>query len=110
MSSIFSRYVALSEELESYGEHMVFLYLDTPIGLCIERIEHRRWQAGNTKPLNPSNTIRKHENTHECYTKMEKAGLDARWMHHNSDAAVAQLLVLLDGWPFLNSYKEQSFR
>jgi len=110
MSSIFSRYAALSKELESYGEHMVFLYLDTPIDLCLERIKQRRRQIGNKKPLDPSNTVRKHENTHGCYTKMEEAGLDARWLQHNDNMAVAQLLALLDEWPFSRSYKEQSFR
>lgn len=109
MSHLYSRYVSLYEELERCGEDMVFLYLDTPIDVCLDRIKQRRLQAGNVKPLKPDNTISKHESTHRCYAKMEEAGLDVRWLHY-SDDMVSQLMPLLDEWPFVNSYKEQSFR
>lgn len=33
------------------------IYLTTPIEECIKRVEQRRLKRGNTKPLNPKNTI-----------------------------------------------------
>lgn len=109
ISHLFARYVALSKEFEAYGEHMVFVYLDTPIELCLDRVRQRRLAAGNTKPLDPTNTISKHESVHTCFDKMQEAGMDVRWMKHDGDVA-SQLLAMLNEWPFANSYKEQSFR
>jgi len=109
MSHLYARYVALSNELKDCGEHMVFLYLDTPIELCLDRIKQRRLDVGNTKLLNPANTIGKHESIRKCYAKMEDAGMDVRWLHHDGNV-MGQLLTLLDEWSFCNSYKNQSFR
>jgi len=49
-------YGAMGAASELYhGDHL-FAFLDTPIETCIERVKQRRLDAGNTKPLNESNT------------------------------------------------------
>lgn len=105
ISHLYARYASLGEELADVGEHIVFMYLDTPIELCLARVRERRARKGNTKPFNPANTIGKHESVHKCYVKMVEAGLDARWFHRYVD-----IMELLDEYPFSYSYKEQSFR
>lgn len=39
-----------------YGDRHLFAFLDTPIEVCIERVKNRRLVAGNSKPLNETNT------------------------------------------------------
>lgn len=39
----------------------VLAYLTTPLDICLARVEQRRRDAGNTRPFNPSNTIKDHE-------------------------------------------------
>ncbi len=41
---------------EKFGPRWLFVYLDTPLEVSIARIKARRVQAGNTKPLNETNT------------------------------------------------------
>jgi thymidylate kinase len=56
----YSRYLALAQELRDY----TFLFLDTPLEVCIARVKARRLDRGNTKPLDPRNVIRDHERVH----------------------------------------------
>lgn len=53
-SEYYGRIGAVSE---AFGRRHVFAFLDTPIELCLERIKTRREARGNTKPLNPTNTV-----------------------------------------------------
>lgn len=53
VSHTFQRYADLATELGN-GDYR-FLFLDTPLAKCIERVEKRRLAKGNTKPLNPKN-------------------------------------------------------
>jgi len=48
MSHTFQRYHDLATELEDYR----FCFLDTPLDTCIFRVQARRLERGNTKPLN----------------------------------------------------------
>lgn len=56
----YSRYLALARELGDY----TFLFLDTPLGVCIARVKARRLERGNMKPLDPKNVVRDHERVH----------------------------------------------
>lgn len=112
VSGMYTRYAALDNELASYGEHCVWLYLTTPLDLCLDRISKRRLAAGNTKKLNPDNTIAKAASVERSYAKMLDAGMDARPLHHDSDV-VSQIVAVLDeddSMAFSNSYKEEFFR
>jgi len=42
---------------EKYGDNHVFAFIDTPVDLCVQRVKARRLAKGNTKPLNPANTV-----------------------------------------------------
>jgi hypothetical protein len=57
-----SSYGNIGRASEVYGDDMVFCFMDTPVDKCIQRIKLRRESKGNTKPLNPSNTIKKNDN------------------------------------------------
>lgn len=50
----FQRYSDLANELGNY----TFLFLDTPLETCIQRVQDRRKEAGNSKPLNPKNIVK----------------------------------------------------
>lgn len=53
VSHTYTRYANLAAEFAP-GEYR-FLFLNTPLEKCIERVERRRLAKGNTKPLNPKN-------------------------------------------------------
>lgn len=58
MSHLFSRYLALDRELAPI--HYVWAFLDTPLELCLERVQARREARGVAKkPFNPKNTTQK---------------------------------------------------
>jgi hypothetical protein len=80
MSHLFSRYAALDRELQPTP--YIWAFLDTPLELCIERVEKRRRERFAKKPLNPHNTIQKWNDMRRVYAKCQAAGLDARWLDH----------------------------
>lgn len=52
VSHTYGRYAAIADSLK--GEHSYhFMFLDTPLEKCIERVRKRRIEKGNTKPFNP---------------------------------------------------------
>ncbi len=68
----YSRYLALAREMRDY----TFLFLDTPLEVCIERVKARRLERGNAKPLDPRNVIRDHERVHNVLPGLfREAGL-----------------------------------
>ena len=50
-------YGRIGKVSEAYGNAHIFAFLDTPIDLCLARVQARRLARGNTKPLNPANTV-----------------------------------------------------
>ena len=50
-------YGRIGKVSEQYGEQHIFAFLDTPIEVCLARVQARRLAKGNTKPLNPANTV-----------------------------------------------------
>ena len=40
-----------------YGSNHLIGFLDTPLPICIARIEQRRLEAGNTRPFDPNRTV-----------------------------------------------------
>ena len=61
VSHTFKRYSDLAKELDDYW----FLFLDTPLEVCIARVEARRKARGCTKPLDPKNIIKDYHNVWE---------------------------------------------
>lgn len=54
----FSRYHALATEMEAAGHPYYFVFLNTPLRVCVARVVGRRLKAGNEKPLNKDNLVR----------------------------------------------------
>ena len=73
----FQRYHDLAHRLESEGHKYKFLFLDTPLEVCIERVKARRLARGNEKPLDPKNIAKDYHNIWERVRgKCVVAGLD----------------------------------
>lgn len=56
----------------------VYAFLNTPLEECIIRVKIRRAAAGNEKPFDPKNLIKKFESVVDCYHNMKAAGCDTR--------------------------------
>lgn len=52
ISTIYSRWAHLAHQRPPWS----FLFLDTPLDVCIARINERRAAKGNNKPVDPTNT------------------------------------------------------
>ena len=61
--------------LEPWGKEAVFAFLPTSLEECIKRVEKRRLDRGNLKPLNPKNTSSRYESVQRVRDKIEAAGL-----------------------------------
>jgi shikimate kinase len=92
----------ISTSVGSIGEAMakrkdcVVLYLDTPVEVCIERVQARRAKKGDTRPLNPKNTISKHAAIARTKDRLEALGVRCELLNHKK--AYKQFLeVLLEG-------------
>ena len=57
VSGIWGRYKELSDRLGN----AIWLFLDTPLLVCLERINRRRRLKGNTDPVNPNATDTKYK-------------------------------------------------
>jgi hypothetical protein len=67
----FQRYSDLAHELGDY----TFMFLNTPLKRCIQRVEDRRAARGNTKPFDPKNVIKDwHCTQNKLPQKFEEAG------------------------------------
>lgn len=80
---ISTNYGTIGEASEAYGNDFVFLVMDTPVEVCLERVTQRRLARGNTKPLNPAQTVLKHKNINSCANKIrEEKGRRVETLDH----------------------------
>ena len=78
VSHTFARYSALASEISDYS----FLFLDTPLDLCISRVKQRRAERGDTRPFDPKNVIKDHHNIWDTVRgKMVEAGHSVHVIH-----------------------------
>ena len=83
ISHLYSRYEALNHELAAHG--YVWAFLDTPLELCLARVQQRRDARGKAKhEFNPHNTVQKWHDMRRVYARCQEAGLDARWVAHET--------------------------
>lgn len=80
ISHIYSRYKLLHEELATPTQPYLWLFLDTPLDVCLSRVQQRRAAAGNDKPFNPVNTTQKWMDARRVFAKAEQDGLQPRWL------------------------------
>lgn len=71
----------------------VACFLDTPLELCLERIQTRRALKGDHRPLDPKNTAAKHASSQRARGRLEELGL--RCVTLNYKKANKQVLDLL---------------
>jgi thymidylate kinase len=50
-------YGRIGKVSEQFKDSHIFAFLDTPLQVCLQRVQARRLAKGNTKPLDPSNTV-----------------------------------------------------
>ena len=73
----FQRYSDLATELKDYG--YTFLFLNTPLQICIGRVVARRHKKGNNKLFNPKNVAHDHKQIWQrVRPRMQKAGHNIR--------------------------------
>ena len=72
----------------------VYTFLDTPQDECITRVKIRRAAAGNEKPFDPINLVKKFESVVACYKNLKAEGsYDVRLIDHTD--IHPQLLTIL---------------
>jgi hypothetical protein len=72
----------------------VFAFLDTPLEVCLERVRERRARKGNTKELDPTNTVQKWHDSRRVFAKAEADGLNPIWIPwENPLAPIIELLT-----------------
>lgn len=70
---------------KDYPEQLLVLALDTPLEVCIESINQRRWAKDPTKPpVNPKNTESKFKGVKTCMRRFEEAGVNAVWVDRDA--------------------------
>lgn len=86
ISHIYGRWAKVAKEHPPFR----FVFLDTPLDVCIARVEARRRDKGNTAPLNATNTIQKWNDARRVFTKAKADGLDAMWLDGTTAAEEIQ--------------------
>jgi hypothetical protein len=76
-------------------KHCVVGFLDTPLAVCISRIEKRRAARGDDRPLNPKNTTVKHQAVERSRPKLEELGLRCVTLKHKGSQAMTQVIQIL---------------
>jgi len=66
------------KETNSY----VLGYVDTPLDVCLDRVQKRRIARGDLRPFNPDNTISKHTGAHRTCINMHNIGVPVRTIDH----------------------------
>ena len=67
-----SSYGALGMWSERYKNRFIFAFLDTPIDVCLKRVNARRRKRGVMEPVNPKNTTDKWRNCQACARNIEQ--------------------------------------
>ena len=82
-------------QLHNEGRDIRVIALNTPLDLCIESINERRWAKNPDKPpVKERNTIAKARAVEIAMQKMTEAGLETYW--RDRDGAVALIKELLN--------------
>lgn len=67
----------------SEGRNWVFLFNDTPLQVCIDRVNARRDARGQGPLLDPVNIVRDHKTTNGLHQRFLDAGREVHWIKHD---------------------------
>lgn len=66
------------------GSNIRFLFLDTPLDVCLDRVRARRLAKGNEKPLSTKATTEKWEGCRGGFRLLENAGHPTYWLPYQT--------------------------
>jgi hypothetical protein len=89
VSTIAARYLELAD---TFRGNFTFAILDTPLDVCLARVQERRARRGDTRPLNPFRTTEKFNATERFARVAREKGYTVVTLDHTK--ALAQLLEL----------------
>lgn len=92
LSADVQRSVALAQTCPA-----IFAFLNTPVTVCLQRIQSRRVERGVTEPFNEQNTISRHRGLVKVAARLLAAGCDVRQLPY--ERATATLLEWLQVQP-----------
>lgn len=73
----------------------VVCFLDTPAEVCVARIQKRRDERGDERPLNPHNTLVKHKTCTASIEKFRELDVRIEMLNHKGQKALKRVLELL---------------
>lgn len=73
---------SIGEAMAARKKDCAILFLDTPVEVCLDRINKRRVAKGNTEPVKPDNTVAKHKSVAASRPKLEALGIRCVTLNH----------------------------
>ncbi len=89
-------YGCIGDLMEKWGKESVFLFLDTPLEECIQRVNSRRYKRGDTRNFNPKLLTDKYNTILKVKEKIDRTGLMRTGMI-SSENAIPTIMGLLKG-------------
>lgn len=89
-STVAGSWVDFFKELKAKGEHVLVMYLDTPLDTCFARIAERQERAGKVRPIKTEQVKAKFKSIAATREKFNKAGILTGSLRH--EHAEADLL------------------
>jgi predicted kinase len=93
VATVYTRYLALDKEMKALGHKYRWIFLDTPLATCIERIVNRRKVKGNVAPFNPKHTSDKHRSLQSVYRHTVSDKLDSVMLNHKTAAVDVENII-----------------
>jgi hypothetical protein len=92
---------ALLDQLPGEGVSSAVIRLNTPLDECLERVQKRRAERGDSRPLNPKHTIAHFERSLNSRRAFEAAGTRAVWLDlsaEETNAPILRMLMIQQPW------------
>jgi adenylate kinase family enzyme len=87
-------YGAMGTDSKQYGDAYKYVFLDTPVALCLERVVERRKANGSVNKFNPQLTKDKHATIERLMLRLPGLGHKVEVLQHDLPM-LPQLLALL---------------
>lgn len=87
-------YGKMGEHSLKFGKDYIYAFIDTPVDVCLQRVEARRAAAGNKGKFNPQNTRDKHSTVAHTMDRVRSLGHTVVVLNHDK-SMFPQLVELL---------------